>query len=118
MKITKAQLKEMVRKVVKQKLLEMDLAERGHTSNSEDDEEDLGRMNQAQLKKHLEQEKEKSQSKRAMQARHNVKKTTRGLELECGNDVDDVHDEESDEQEDYLSRLEKMVLRNEEKMKG
>jgi len=112
MKIGKAQLKEMVRRVVRKKLLEMDLEERDAVSIEGDKN---GRMSRDELSKHLEAEKEKAQQKRTQQKRQAMKQTTRGMELECGPGNREVEGEEvlDDEEEEYLSRLERLILQSE-----
>lgn len=83
MKVTKAQLKEMVRKVIRSKLLEMDLEERGTKPQDHKDDDD-GRMSDEELSAHLDQEREKSKRRRVQKKRHAAKQSARGMELECG----------------------------------
>lgn len=102
----------MVRRVIRKKLLEMDLEEKKAVSIEGDENR---RMSQNELSKHLEAEKEKAQQKRTQQKRQSMKQTTRGMELECGPGNREVEGEEvlDDEEEEYLSRLERLILQNE-----
>lgn len=118
MKITKAQLKEIVRKVVRKKLQEMDMSERklpkGVPAGADK------RMSPDELKTHLEKEKEESKRRKAQKQRAAMKATSRGMELERCGDPHVVSDEEDerDEEEEYLSRLERAILRSEEERLG
>lgn len=107
MKLTKSQLKEMVRQVVRKKLLEMDLEEKGveAEARTESGEE---KLSQDAVAKHLETEREKARHKKAQQKRHSVKSSMRGMELECGHDGH----EETAEEDDFLTRLEGLILKN------
>lgn len=115
MKITQPKLKEMVRQIVRKKLSEMNLNERDVAPGTEG--ADDPRMNKDAVAKHLELEKEKTRQKRNLQKRHSMKRTTRGMELECGPGSRDDEGEEmsNDGDEEYLSRLEKLVLQSEKK---
>lgn len=111
MKLTKAQLKEMVRKVIRKKLQEADLEERGTKAPKETEDDDNGRMSPAELSKHLEKEKERSKKVKASKQRQAMKRTSRGMELECGPGNKRRNDEEGEE--DFLLRIEQFLLQSE-----
>lgn len=112
MKITKEKLKEVVRQVVRQKLDEMAVLE----WKPEPVEDETG-LSQDEIKKQLDKEKARSKAVRAQKKRQQIKQTTRGMELECGVGGDEkrraLEDEDDYEDEDHLSRLEKILAKNE-----
>ena len=76
MKVTKTQLTEMVRKVIREALSERQ------------DASEPGSMSPEELAAHLDGEREKKKRKDVQKQRSAVKATTRGME-ECGGDMDD-----------------------------
>lgn len=102
----------MVRRVVRKKLQEMDLEEMDAVSIEGDNN---GRMGRDELSKHLKSEKEMTRQKRTRQQHQAMKQTTRGMELECGPSNREIEGEEvfDDEEEEYLNRLERLVLQSE-----
>jgi len=111
MKVTKAQLKEMVRKIIRKKLTEMDLGEKSRSTTGAD-----RRMSPSQLEKHLEKERERSKQAKVVKKRQAMKQSARGMELESRIDIDrDVDNEEmvDAKEEEYLTKLEKLILQSE-----
>lgn len=84
MKLTKEQLQEMVREAIREQL------EERHGMFEPD-----ARMSRKDLESHLEKEREKKRNRDDVRKkRHGVKQSMRGMELECGPDMDRGEDEE------------------------
>lgn len=97
MKITKAQLKEMVREVVRKKLNE---------TMSLDSEKPATSAKPLPL--HMSSTEPEQNKFKTQRERQNAKQTTRGMELECGMDSD------VDDEEEGLSNLERLILQMEQ----